>query len=155
MISPVFKYIFAVVVGGLFIIFFINFAIKSVKEPSEIITAGESVQRFINTLNAFSTAEDSIHPLNLGLETEVIFDCNQIKMNQMSDDSQHIIFAPLILKGRSIDMWTKQFAIENFLPITNFFYLSNQDHQYVLVFDSSSQDYVNNLYNKFPKQCPG
>ncbi len=157
MISPIFKYIFAVIAGGIFLIFFVNLA-GNIINTGNIETSAESVQRLINTLNAYSTAENANEPLELPFETTFLFDCNRIQIDVSKDntkapsqDSKHVIFAPFKLKGKVINMWTKQYSINDFMPITNFFYFTNSDYRYILVYDSQSKTFVEDLYNSIPK----
>tara|TARA_Y100000310_G_scaffold345815_1_gene470411 strand:- start:26111 stop:27085 length:975 start_codon:yes stop_codon:yes gene_type:complete len=153
-ISPVFKYIFIAIVGAMVLAFFVRFAFQQIDVGTKLNTIKVAITLDHN-LDAFSVSKSSDKDLDLGTNTNVLFNhliCNTIALEGGNNiKTNKIIFSPQKIQGRSIQAWTFGW----FYPfhVTNFFYLSNPKAVYYLVYDSFSEEVVeeffdkNNIYN--------
>ncbi len=141
--EAIFKYIFALVVGVLFIIFFIGFAYNYIGTEDTKISL-LLTKSFDDQLSILSVAQDSVMHYDFGTETELSFNRGAIRAgSQSSRKSDNIVYAPINLKGKELTIWTRKWELP--YAVTNFFYMSNSNYKYVLIHDSSSEEFVKEL----------
>ncbi|MBU2589308.1 MAG: hypothetical protein KKA65_02150 [Nanoarchaeota archaeon] len=138
--EPVFKYIFALIVGIMFIIFFIGFAYNYIgteeNKMSLLLT-----KSFDDQLNILSIAQDSVMNYDFGAETALSFNQGALRSgSQNSRKTDNIVYSPVNLKGKELIIWTKKWDMP--YAVTNFFYMTNKNYKYVLIYDRTSKDFV-------------
>lgn len=141
--EPVFKYIFALIVGILFVVFFVGFAYNYIgsqdTKMSLLLT-----KNFDDQLSILSIAQNSIMNYNFGAETALSFNQGAIRTgSQSSRRTSKIVYAPVNLRGKSLLIWTKKWELP--FAVTNFFYITNENYKYVLIYDRTSKDIVDYL----------
>lgn len=141
--DSMFKYIFALIVGVLFIIFFVGFGFKYLGTEEQKI-GSLSAANFDDQLSILSVSQDAIQKYDFGTETAISF--NQGFIRSGTGDarkSNSIVYSPTNLKGKKILIWTKRWHFP--YAITNFFYMTNEKYKYVLIYDDDSKDLVKEL----------
>ncbi len=156
--SPVFKYIFAIVAGVLFISFFIGFAMQHKSGQTKLET-GRIVFGFDDLLTLISTAEDSsmIYPeQGFPATVDLTFNDNKITSGtgteKITRTTTKIIFSQQELKGKQFYIWTKRWKMP--FAADNLFYLSDGRVQTYIIYDSDSEEIAEELTDKlsgFPK----
>jgi len=148
--EPIFKYIFALIVGAMFILFFVRFAMQYTKSE-EKLEASQFVASFDDYLTELSvTSGEMFKEEDFGMPTEIVFDKGQIKSGRgVPRKSEKIIFSPRILKGKKVLIWTKKWSFP--YPVDNFFYMTNENFKYILVFDDSTKKFVEELVEDIHK----
>jgi len=152
--SPVFKYIFALVAGGLFLSFFVGFAMKH-KEQQGTIETGRIVFGFDDLLTLFSASSDSsiTYPeqgFPSTVELKILGD--KITSGKISRPTTKTVFSQETLKGRQFFIWTKRWQMP--FTVDNFFYLADGRVPIYIVYDEDSEDTAKELtdkYSGFPK----
>ncbi|RME55046.1 hypothetical protein D6777_01700 [Candidatus Woesearchaeota archaeon] len=151
MVSPVFKYIFALIVGTMFLLFFIRFGLQYMGQQSTI-ESFRLVSGFDDVLSALGSSTDSNQDYNLG--RIVTFTFKPDKENKLryqfrtgssskSINSYKILFTPKTLKGKTLYILTKRWQFP--YSVTNFFYLTNSQYKYFIIYDSDTEDFANEL----------
>ncbi len=148
--TSIFKYIFVAIAGLIILLFFVNFAFQHASTEEKI--SSTILARLIDqNLDAFAISENSNKEINLNLDTELIIMCNSIAAKKGSQvKNQKTIFSPRILKGKIIKAYTKSW--ENPFKITNFYYLTNKYHNYILIYDQQTKNYVEEVKEKLPER---
>lgn len=142
-LSPVFTYIFVAIVGAIIILFFTTFGFQQLSLGKKL-TSVEISKTLDDNLNAFSISKSSDKDIEFGLDTKLLF--NNLVCGTLSTEegvnlrTSKIIFSPKSLQGNTMRAWTLAFKYPFY--ITNFFYLSNDKALYYIVYDGSSQQYV-------------
>lgn len=154
-ISPIFKYIFVMLVGGIILFFFIKFGLNMTK-TSEEVTSAKISNILDDSLTAFGVSQNSNTYLPEGgwpKDIKVIIDCGAITSDNFKYPvkSQKIIFSPKTLNGKTIDVWTKVWKWP--YSVDNFYYMSNKKTKIYFVGDSgdlldeSSPDRIPKRFN--------
>lgn len=142
MVSPVFKYIMALIVGAMFLIFLIKFAFTYM-EQSDTIDAYKLMYGFDDLLSAIGTSEDAYNDYHFGIMTKIEFDNDYLRIKEQKKKISKIIFSPKILEGQSIKIITKQWDFP--FAVDNFFYITNPRHKYFLIYNDDNEDFVREL----------
>ncbi|MBI2673533.1 hypothetical protein HYX19_04690 [Candidatus Woesearchaeota archaeon] len=156
--AAVFKYIFVGIVGAVILVFFINlskqqFTLGSYKSATEIAATMD------DAFEAFSTApEQADKALDFGANLKFYVNknanvndnfCNQISVDQgQTVKHSKVIFAPLVLSTRSINIWTKTWLFP--FKAGSFFYISSPKIKYHLVYGDRSL--VDTIYSEIPRR---
>lgn len=143
--ESVFKYIFALIVGAMFIIFFVGFAMRYMG-AAETMEARELVASFDDYLMLTSGSIDSTSPYTFGSQTTIEFELGKIRSGTISRDTSRIVYAPATLTGKSLTIWTKRWPFP--YPADSFFYMSNDRTKQVIIYDSGSADFANELVDE-------
>jgi len=141
--EQVFKYIFAMIVGVMFVIFFVGFAYNYIGTEDNKISLLQS-KSFDDQLNILSIAQDSVMNYQFGTEAALSFNLGAIRTGtKNSIKTNNIVYSPTNLKGKELTIWTKKWEMP--FPVTNFFYMANENYKYVLIYDRTSKDFVDVL----------
>ncbi len=135
-----FKYVFALIVGAMFIIFFtrfaMNYATSSQKEEATIF-----VRYFDEQLSILSNSQDAVQEYNLGTKTEITISKGKIGSGTgLPKSMSKIVYSPGKMTGTKVIMWTKKWEFP--YAIDNFFYLTNANYKYVIVYDGTSKEFA-------------
>ncbi len=141
-VSPVFKYIFVMIVGAMFLIFFVNFAYKYIatQEKKESLI---SISGFDDTLSILGTSDNAKNVYNLEKEAAYTFEDGKIGTLGSSKPSSKIVFSPKSLNGRKIVIWTRKWIMP--YAIDSFFYLTNEKYRYYIVYLPDYQDLATSM----------
>jgi hypothetical protein len=145
MVSPVFKYIFAMIVGGMFIMFFIAFGMDYIGTAEDTESA-KLVHAFDDTMDILASGSDASENYKFSRETTIRIVNGKIfsGSNTKGLSTSKIIFSPILMKGKSLRVWTKRWDMP--FPVTNFFYVHNEmKYKYYFLFDTNSKDFVDEL----------
>ncbi|MBU2637492.1 MAG: hypothetical protein KJ955_00815 [Nanoarchaeota archaeon] len=140
--ESVFKYIFALIVGAMFIIFFVSFAMKYMG-TAETMEANELVAGFDDYLLLRTGSRDATGPYDFSAQTTIEFDVGKIRSGTISRDTSRIVYAPAKLTGKSISIWTKRWAFP--YPVDNFFYMTNDRVKHIIIYEPGSAEFVHEL----------
>lgn len=150
--APVFKYIFALVAGAVILLFFVKLAMNMVG-TSDRLSSAETGFLFDDMLTASSVNSDSSTqipsrpwPTPLEFSFGKGLSCGKLSFSSYQQSTQKIIFSPSTLKGVQVGAWTQSW----FYPfkVANFFFLTNQDSKYFLVYspsDAAVADFVRGI----------
>ena len=141
-ISPVFKYIFVMIVGAMFLFFFVNFAFKYIgtQEKKESLI---SISGFDDTLSILGTSDNAKNAYNFGQEVSYILGDGKIGTQGSSKTTSKIVFSPNTLKGRKIVIWTRKWTMP--YAIDSFFYMTNEKHRYYIVYQPEFEDLAKDM----------
>lgn len=140
--GQLFKWIFVIVAGSLFLIFFIRFAFQQTtifgqKGSAQLLASLE------DQLEAFSVSEKSTKVISLGYNTEVGFDCENIINENFPKKTNLMIFAPSKISGKNILSWTRSWEFP--YHIANVYYFAGEKSRYLLIYDKDSFSQVASL----------
>tara|TARA_Y100000034_G_scaffold40032_1_gene49343 strand:- start:1576 stop:2562 length:987 start_codon:yes stop_codon:yes gene_type:complete len=146
-VSPVFTYIFVLIVGGIILWFFTSFAFQQLNLGNKLSSI-EISKTLDDNLDAFAISKNSDKDINFGMDLNLLIN-NLVCGTLSSDDGNNlrtnkVIFSPKSLKGDSIKTWTLSWKYP--FHVTNFFYLSNENSFYYIVHDGNSEEYVKNKF---------
>lgn len=141
-VSPVFKYIFVMIVGAVFLLFFINFAFKYIgtQEKKESLI---SISGFDDTLSILGTSDNAKNVYNFGREVSWTFEDGKIGTLNNTKSTSKTVFSPKKLQGQKIVIWTRKWVMP--YAIDSFFYLTNENHQYYIVYQPEYEDLAKDL----------
>ncbi|MFA5887197.1 MAG: hypothetical protein WC852_00615 [Candidatus Nanoarchaeia archaeon] len=141
--ESVFKYIFAMIVGAMFILFFVGFG-KNIISSSEKMDAVVLVAGFDDYLFTLTANEMAKDDQNFGVQTALNFKEGTISSGKNKPtNTNRIVYAPKTLSGTKITTRAIRWAFP--YDIDSFFYITNAKYKYVIVYDDSSKDFVNEL----------
>lgn len=147
--SPIFKYIFAIVAGVLFISFFVGFAMQH-KKQQETLEIGRITFGFDDLLTLLSTSADSsmAYP-EQGFPSTVTLNLkgDKISSGGITKTTTKIIFSEAQIKGRQFYIWTKRWKMP--FTIDSFFYISDGGTPIYLIYDADSEEIASELTDKF------
>ena len=144
--ADIFKWILATVAGAIIIVFFYRFAFQHMG-ISDTITERETVERFIDELDAFGISSSSSKSIEIRIDKELFFQCGSVGVENYAKDTQRIVYAPPKLSANKINMWTETWKFP--FPVTNFYYLTDDKTKTIIIYDDSSVDFVKDL--SFPR----
>ncbi len=152
--SSSFSYIFALIIGSIMFMFFVGFAYQYLNFAGSLSAAG-----LVTSLNdefAVFSASDSAEK-TLEFSSRLSFRVYEGKLTSegQSKTIDHVIFAPFEIDGENIFLATKSFEIP--YRVGNLFYIADGKTMYVVVYDSSSEEVIQNLqssYNSLPSSFP-
>ena len=144
--ADIFKWILATVAGAIIIVFFYRFAFLHMG-ISETITERETVERFIDELDAFGISSSSSKSIEIRTDKELFFQCGSVGVENYAKDTQRIIYAPSKINANKIDMWTETWKFP--FPVTNFYYLTDDKTKTIIIYDDNSVDFTKDI--SFPK----
>lgn len=153
-ISPVFKYIFSVVAGVIFLSFFIGFAMQHKDQQTKIET-GRILYGFDDLLTLLSTSGDAsmIYPeKQFPSIVELKFAGDKITSGTLTKTTSKIAFSENQLRGKQFYLWTKRWNMP--FIVDNFFYLADGRVPIYLIYNDESKDMADELtekYSGFPK----
>jgi hypothetical protein len=153
MSSP-FAYIFAIIVGGVIFLFLIGFAYNFLA-LSGSLSAAETVQALNDEFQAFSISESAEKVIDYKQDFGFTVYEGRITSNDQTQSIDQILFSPLKIDGDQLFVATK--AVELPYKIGNLFYLADGRTVYILVYDSDTEEVVDDLinsYNSIPKNFP-
>lgn len=141
-ISPVFKYIFVMIVGAMFLLFFVNFAFKyiGVQEKKESLI---SISGFDDTLSILGTSDNAKNVYNFEREVSYTFEEGKIGTLNSSKSTTKIVFSPNTLRGRKIVIWTRKWVMP--YAIDSFFFMTNEKHRYYIVYQPEFEKLAKDL----------
>ncbi len=140
--ESVFKYIFALIVGAMLIIFFVGFAMKYMG-AAETMEARELVAGFDDYLLLRAGSRDATGPYDFASQTTIEFGLGKIKSSTISRDTSRIVYAPEKLTGKNIAIWTKRWSFP--YAVDNFFYMSNDRVKQIIIYDEGASEFANEL----------
>lgn len=149
-VGPVFKYLMAIIVGTMFLLFFINFGMTYMKQQKSVesymITTG-----FDDVLSALGSSEDASNTYNFGLKTTIDFSVPKkgseyIELKSGGNlplKSYKAIFAPSRITGMKVEVLTKRWHFP--YPVDNLFYLTAPGYRYFIVYDGKTEGLAKDL----------
>ncbi len=149
-VGPVFKYLMAIIVGTMFLLFFINFGMTYMKQQKSVesymITTG-----FDDVLSALGSSEDASNTYNFGLKTTIDFKVPKkgseyIELKSGGNlplKSYKAIFAPSKITGTKVEVLTKRWYFP--YPVDNLFYLTATGYKYFIVYDDETESLAKDL----------
>jgi len=139
-----FKYLFALIIGAMFILFFIRFASQQTS-TLEKISGAEFVRNFDDILTEVTVSEDQKFPFDLGREESIRFEDGQISLpaKKITVKTDKIVFAPSTIKSRKITIWTKRWKWP--FEIANFFYIWDGKSVSYVVYDETARDVIDDV----------
>ena len=153
MSSP-FSYIFALIIGGIVFMFLIGFAYKFIA-LSGALGAAETVSSLNDEFAAFSVSESAEKVINYGSSFDFTVFEGELRSGGQSKSIDHIIFSPYEIQGK--DLYAATRSLELPYRVGNLFYLSDGSVVYILVYDSNSEEVVEELidsYSAIPSNFP-
>ena len=141
-VSPVFKYIFVMIVGAMFLLFFVNFAFKYIgtQEKKESLI---SISGFDDTLSILGTSDNAKNVYNFEREVSYTFEDGKIGTLNSSKSTSKNVFSPRMLNGRKIVIWTRKWIMP--YAIDSFFYMTNEKHRYYIVYQPEFEELAKDL----------
>ncbi|MDI6737375.1 MAG: hypothetical protein QME12_02555 [Nanoarchaeota archaeon] len=140
--EAIFKYIFTMLVGAMFIIFFIGFAYKQIGS-AETTDALELVRTFDDYLLLLTANEEAKDARDFSATTTIGFDKGTIRSGAQKTNTNRIVYAPNKMTGKKITTRTMRWSFP--YQVDNFFYITNKNYRQVIVSDDTSKDYVQEL----------
>ena len=150
-ISPVFKYIFMLVVGAIILIFFIKFAVQTEKGGKEIIKA-EVLHMLDSSLQAFSVSTYSSGTIPTPPWPQIVHmkfgtgpNCGKLTIEGQKYfvPIEKVIFSPSEIKTKQLRAWTLSWHFP--FRTTNFFFLMNSRSKYYIMYDSANEVFVRSI----------
>jgi len=135
-----FKWIFILIVGALIIAFFVRFAYQHIETTNKINTR-QMIYNLDDQLNALSTSQQSNKYIDI--KQELNLSCGSLNSLDFKKSTEKIIFSPSTLKNEKIAAWTLSWEFP--FKIANLYYLSNKNIRYLLIYDTTTFNYVKNL----------
>ena len=145
MSSPL-SYIFALVVGAVVFVFLIGFAYQFIGFSGSL-SAAETVGALDDEFYAFSVSESAEKVIDYGKDFDFMVYLGSVSTNGFDQSFDHIMFSPLEIQGEFLYVATK--ALEIPYKVTNLFYLSDGNTIYILVYDSNSEEVVEDLQSSY------
>jgi len=143
-----FKYIFGIIIGGMFLAFFIIFAWRYIAYAGSVSDA-DLATAIDNDLVAFSVSESAQHPISYSRDMDISIFEGKItpKGLQYSKYTGKVIYSPLELYGEELYVATKAW----FLPykVTNFFYITDKNTFYVIVYDQGTEEFKEEMVDGY------
>ncbi|MBT3985337.1 hypothetical protein HOD38_01290 [archaeon] len=132
-----FKYIFGIIIGSMFLIFFIGFAYKYMTVSGSKSDA-ELTNAISDELTALSVSLNAQDTLDYSRDLELYISKGVITPESLSIGKQmnKVIFSPLKIEGREIYIATKTFELP--YKTVNFFYFDDKRTYYVLVYNQKN-----------------
>lgn len=144
--ESVFKYIFALIVGAMFILFFVGFARNYITQ-ADSVDANVLVSGFDDYLMLLSGSTDSTVKYDFGADTAIQFSRGELRSGTNAKrPTNRIVFAPTQLKGKKLIIWTKRWAFP--YPIDNFFYMTNEKYKQIIIYDTDTSGFVNEFVDE-------
>lgn len=140
--EAIFKYIFTMLVGAMFIIFFVSFAYKQIGS-AETVDALVLVRGFDDYLLLLTANEEAKDVRDFSAVTTIGFNEGKITSKTEKTGTNRIIYAPKTLTGKKITTRTMRWAFP--YPVDNFFYITNEKYKQVIVYDDTSSDFTQEL----------
>jgi hypothetical protein len=152
-----FRYIFGIIIGAMFLVFFIGFAWKLIA-ISDQTTDKDIALAISNDLSAAAVSEDATNTLNYGREISFTISKGLLTPSKLSvgKDMNQIIFSPKEIQGEELYTATKTLSLP--YESTNLFYLTDKKTFYVVVYDQGTQEFADELigdYALFPSNFEG
>lgn len=151
-----FKYIFGIIIGAMFLVFFIGFAYQYIDSSSSISDA-ELANAIDNDLTAFGVSQSAQNVLDYNRDIIVNIDKGMITPEGFTSGKKtdKIIFSKNNLNDKELLIATKSFYMP--YKITNFFYIADKNTLYILVYDQGTESFANELlegYSAIPSNFP-
>ena len=152
--TTIFTWIFVAIAGILIIIFFVTFAFRHA-ETSETVSSIRYLDTLNNIITSFATSQQADKTVNLPTKIEAYFDCEGILMTYNNRDYTkrtpgNIIFATEKLKDDKLLLWTQPWKLP--YKVTNIIYLSAPNIKYFLIYDTNSQQTVDEIKSELPSR---
>lgn len=148
-VSPVFKYIFMLVVGAIILIFFLRFALRAESGGQEAIRV-EVLHALDSSLQAFSISEYSSGQMPTPAWPQLVHmkfgtkaNCGKftIEGQKYFVPIERVLFGPEEMKTKQLQAWTLSWSFP--FRVTNFFFLINpQRSKYYLIYDESNEKFL-------------
>ena len=145
-IAESFKYIFGVIVGGMFLVFFIGFAFKYIQVSGEVSDTELAID-LDNQLTALYVTESASDTIPYNKKIEITILNNQIIAKNIGKQTDKIIYSPLTLKAEQIIIATKAFSLP--YESTNLFYMTDQKTFYVIIYDQTTKEFAEEITNGY------
>ena len=145
MSSPL-SYIFALVIGAVVFAFLIGFAYQFIGF-SGALSATETVSALDDEFYAFSISESAEKIIDYGKDFDFTVYEGRVSSGGIEQSFDHIMFSPYEIQGENLYVATK--ALEIPYKVTNLFYLSDGKTVYILVYDSDSEEVVEDLQDSY------
>ncbi len=141
------NWVFILIAGAIILAFFTAFAFKY-KSLQDEKTSIEILSTLDNSLTSLKTSPyATFDTINLPIDVQV--KCNNIVINEKSYATRNLLFSPEKLNKKML-IYYKSFK-EPF-KIADFYFLTDLNSKYHLVYDSSTQSYVISLINNLPQE---
>ena len=151
-----FNWIFVIVAGAIILGFFVTFTVKfiDIQQKKADFTVAKNIETNIQTLKTSSTdlyCDTSASPscLSMGEKTYIEFyfqdGANKIIINKNVDHELNgeTVYAPNLVFSKNLDFWVKPWSFP--FHLSNFVFVSDPEKKFYLVFDQTTEDFVNLL----------
>ncbi|QQG38459.1 MAG: hypothetical protein HYS32_02520 [Candidatus Woesearchaeota archaeon] len=151
-VAATFLWIFVAIAGAIILIFFISFAAKH-GESSSTVTNIVYLDTVSNIITNFAVSLEADKSVQLPTKIEVYFDCEGLLMVAKERDftkkiPNNIVFGTERFLDNEILLWTVPWKLP--YTITNLIYVTSPHVKYFLIYDSSSQQLVNDIKSQIP-----
>lgn len=153
-LSSSFNYIFALIIGGIVFMFLVAFAYQYLGFAGSV-SAAELVSSLNDEFAAFSASDSAEKTLSFSQGVSFRVYEGKLTSEGQSKTIDHVIFAPFLVEGGDILLATKSLDIP--YRVGNLFYITDGETMYILVYDASSEDAVQELqssYHSLPQNFP-
>ncbi|MBU0929536.1 MAG: hypothetical protein KJ623_00500 [Nanoarchaeota archaeon] len=140
-----FNWAFVIIAGVIILAFFTTFIVRyidiqTMKENAEI---SSDVYNILYSLQKSSFRTEL--NISIGIITDLEFSCDKLVVGNFAPASlkKEYIFAPKSMNTDIINVWMQSWKYP--FKIANLFYLSSREKKYYIVYDQSSEGFVNNL----------
>lgn len=135
-------WVFTTIAGAVILAFFIKFAFDIMDTGEKRIDA-ESVVNLDDQLSALGVSENTYKKLEGFKDFNFEVSCDGFLGGSFHKNTDKVVFSPVNLQGRSLEVWSKGFRYP--FKVGNMFFLSDEEERYVLVYDDKSKSYVLDL----------
>ena len=146
-----FKYIFALIVGALFLMFFVGLAYNYAGGEQKL-EATLLAKNFDDQLSILTVSQDAVQSYEFGVESSLSFNNGVIRSGSgLKTKSENIVFSPLKLQGTKLVIWARRWSFP--FNVGTFFFLSNANYKHVVVYDSTSEEFAKAIMEEeIPKE---
>lgn len=137
-----FKAIFVTVAGAVLVMILVNFALQQTDLFNKYSNRA-IVDSFEKQLDAFSISSSSNKMINLPEKIDLRFSCDTLITEDFSQEIGRIIFVAPDLNTTKIKAATRTWSFP--FKTANFFYLSNEEDIYFIVFDVNTKEFIDDL----------
>ena len=137
--TSMFKWIFAFIVGALFLIFFVNFAFQQ-QRTSGLVEDRELLFNLEDQLFALTASDVATKTIDLHQDTTLRYDCASISHQSYRKTLPHLLFAPELLRDTELFAFTHPWKFP--FHVGHIAYLADKHTKSLIIYDSTSLSLV-------------
>ena len=139
-LGSTFKYIFILIVGALFLVFFVRFAMQYAS-TAEAVDISQWLTNLEDRLSALGSVSDATSYPIFATTSELMILEGTLTSGRISHQTNKIIYAPFEMRTNEPLIWTRRWNYP--YEITSFFYFSSRDRKYYVVYRDEIQEIKN------------